>query len=415
MQLPILELSEWVKLEIENNPALEIALPDIEPNDNYPAFHMRTTSALGYKQPREFLENLIANPPSLFDHLMTQARYHFNQNDLSLAQWIIGHFNDRGFLNTPIKELSTCASPEKIKKILSVIQTFDPPGVGAHDLQESLLIQLILQQKKKTLAYKIIEGHFDNLVHNRFPLISRDLDVPIERISDIVRREITPLNLHPGRPFLFQHAEAIIPDIFFFCVEDAWKIEVHDKLLPTFHTASAYRIAMEQKLLNTEEQHYLRRHLKAGNWLMHILKKRRTTLLRIGSFLLKHQSRFFQEGVLVPLTMFEMAEALDLHESTIGRAVANKYIMCPQGVFSLKDFFNHSLRGTEGKNISHQTLRQKMKALIDSEDKKHPYSDEKIKDELYKMGLPCARRTVTKYRKLLNIAPASQRKQWGIS
>jgi RNA polymerase sigma-54 factor len=412
MQLPILELSEWVKNEIENNPVLEIQLPECDSSETYPLKPKK--HLVERHQPKESLENLIPSPLSLFDHLMTQSRYHFTKpGDLNLAQWIIGHLNERGFLTTPLNELSAVVPEDRLQEILSAIHTFDPPGIGARSLQESLLIQLHLKHKQETTAYRIIQTHFDDLLHNRLLYISKQLDLTLGQISQAIENDIAPLDLNPGDRFISHHARTIIPDLFLISRDDeTWKVEVNHTFLPTFHLASSYRLAIEHKRLKPEEETYLRRHLTSGKWIRQIVEKRKMTLLKMGEFLLKNQSSFFQDGKLAPLAISDAATALGLHESTIARAVANKYLSCPQGIFAIKDFFSHSLRGQEGRTVSHHTLRLKLRELIANEDKKQPFSDAEIKQELSKIGIPCARRTVTKYRRLLKIASASRRKRW---
>lgn len=412
MQLPILELSEWVKREVESNPVLEVQTQECDWEENE-AFSKRKRQSIDRRPSKELLENLVPAPPSLFDHLFSQAQCHFTDpHDIQLAKILIGHLDEKGFLNTPLKELSQAASEEKLHKILSGIQTFDPPGIAAGSLQESLLIQLRIKNKQKTTAYRIIQEHFQDLLHNRRLCLSKKLHLSVGHITQAIENDIAPLDLNPADRFTAHHTFTIIPDLFFFCVDDVWKIEINHGCLPRFHLAPSFRQAIEKERLTPEEHSYLRRHLTSGKWIRHIVEKRKMTLWKIGEFLLKAQSAFFQEGTLVPLTMAEAAAALGLHESTIARAVANKYLSCPQGTFALRDFFNHGLRSEEGKHISHQTVRLKLKELIASEDKHKPYSDAQIKQELGKIGIPCARRTVAKYRRLLKIASASRRKRW---
>jgi RNA polymerase sigma-54 factor len=412
MQLPILELSEWVKREVESNPVLEVQTQECDWEENE-AFSKRKRQPIERRPSKELLENLVPAPPSLFDHLFSQAQYHFTDpNDIQLAKILIGHLDEKGFMNTPLKELSQAASEEKLHEILQGIQTFDPPGIAARSVQESLLIQLRLKNKHETAAYRIIEELFQDLLHNRLLRLSKKLHLPLNHITQAIESDIAPLDLNPADRFIAHHTFTIIPDLFFFCIDDAWKIEINHGFLPRFHLAASFREAIEKERLTPEEHSYLKRHLTSGKWIRHIVEKRKMTLWKIGEFLLKAQSAFFQEGRLIPLTMTEAAAALGLHESTIARAVANKYLSCPQGTFALRDFFNHGLRGKEGKNISHQTVRLKLKELIASEDKQKPFSDAQIKQELGKIGIPCARRTVAKYRRLLKIASACRRKRW---
>jgi RNA polymerase sigma-54 factor len=408
LQLPLLELAEWVRSEIENNPILEMQLPESDTHSSFAA--KKGIAGISRLTQSDFLENTLSTPISLFDHLLTQARYHFSDpKDLLLAQWIIGHLNESGFL-----AMDDCdfASVKKGEEILAIVQSFDPPGVAARTLKESLLIQLRLKHKEHTVAYKIIAECFEDLLHNRFPLIAKEMNISLEDLSQIVEREIAPLDLHPGQRFGSHYPRAIIPDLYFLCTDDVWKIEVNDTFLPTFHLAPSYRSALKENQLNAEENSYVRKQLCAGKWIRHIINKRKVTLLKLGTFLLKKQARFFQEGILSPLKMAEAAAELNVHESTIARAIANKYLSCPQGIFALKDFFCHGLPKQETGSISHHALLRQLKELIAKEDKKKPYSDAAIQKLLSQSGISCARRTVTKYRRLLHIATASHRKKW---
>lgn len=412
MQLPILELSEWVKNEIESNPVLEIQSVETDPRDHYPSFKWKQGESRHL-----LLENLVASPISLQEHLMSQARLHFSDpDDMAVAQWILGHLDEKGFLNTPISELSTFTSVGKIEEILSTIQTFDPPGIGASTIRESLLIQLRSKEKSESIAYRMLSEHFEDLLHNRLLHISKRLKISIKQVSEAIQKDILPLNLNPGDRFQVHHAPLIVPDLCVFSINETWKIEINHAHLPTFHLSPTYREALQQQRLLPEEEAYLRRQLTSGKWVQHIVEKRKTTLLKIGEFLLKTQSAFFNDGTLVPLTLSDAAQDLGLHESTIARAVANKYLFCPHGMFALKTFFSHSLKAEDGgAAVSHHTLRHKLKDLISREDKSKPLSDTEIKDALSKTGISCARRTVTKYRKLLHIASASKRKRWTTS
>lgn len=391
MQLPILELSEWLLSEVEKNPVLEIV----------PKREMRRGT-------HTVSEPEVASTATLFHHLMAQAQCHFTEvRQLEIAEWLIGHLNEKGFLEVPLSELTTHASLKALEEVLAEIQTFDPPGVAARSVQEALLLQL----KKHSEAYTIVEKHFDALLHNRFDTISRELQVPVERVAALVTQEIAPLDLHPGHRFAPHYTQAITPDLVLTCIGEMWKIEVNEGPLPSFRTADSYERAIEQGSLNSEERAYLRKALHTGKWIRRIVGKRHKTLMEIGRFLLQRQAGFFQEGKLTPMTLNDVAEQLELHESTIARAVAGKYLTCPQGTFALKDFFSQGVKAEAG-SVSQHTLRRTLQQLIAKENKGKPYSDAQLQRQLNSAGIFCARRTVTKYRRLLRLASAAKRKHW---
>ena len=421
LQLPMLELSEWLKGEIEANPVLEIDLTHEplkegleEPIKERHVLRNKSQEDLERRR-KEHQESNLTAPVSLFEHLMGQAPLIFEERqDLNLAELIIGHLNDKGFLDTPLQEIAPTVPLETLQRILSTIQTFDPPGIGARNLAECLLIQLKLKQKGEGLAAKIIELHFDDLIHNRLPYISQQLHIPIKELVNIVDKEIAPLDLHPGYRYFFQPMTVIIPDLLFLSVEGKWQIEVNTSLLPRFQVAPIYINALNDHSMANEEYFYLRRQLAGGRWLKRIVHRRNQTLRGIGELILKKQMTFFngEKGRLIPMSMQEIAGELNVHESTIARAVANKFVACPHGLFSLKSFFTKGMPAENGQNISTRSLRDILAKTIDNEDKLHPLSDEQLTKHFRKLGLPCARRTIAKYRSSLKIAPASKRRKW---
>lgn len=403
MQLPLLELSEWLKVEIESNPVLEIDhSQDEEEEEKW------TPSRIVKRETMPQRELLIPATVSLYEHLMKQVHFIFEERqDLHLAELIIGHLNDKGFLDTPLQEIAPSAPIDALQRILVGIQSCDPPGIGASNLQECLLLQL----KKESLAYRIIANHFDDLLHNRLPQIASDLRIPIGSLVDIIEKEISLLDLHPGYRFCTQPTVAIVPDLLLLQIDDAWQIEINTSFLPHFQIAPIYVEALKSQTFEAEETSYLRRQLAGGRWLKRIVERRNQTLRRIGEFLLKKQIAFFngEKRGLLPLTLHEAAVELDLHESTVARSVANKFFACPHGIFSMKSFFN---QGMPGQDISNQAVREMLSQAIEKEDKRRPLSDEQLASHFGKLGVSCARRTIAKYRSNLKIPSACKRKKW---
>jgi RNA polymerase sigma-54 factor len=222
------------------------------------------------------------------------------------------------------------------------------------------------------------------------------------------------LDLHPGYKYCSQPTAAIIPDLLFLFIDEKWQIEINTSFLPNFQIAPIYMKALRDHSFENEEYYYLRRQLAGGRWLKRIVQRRNHTLHSVGKFILKRQMAFFsgEKAALVPLTMKEAAEELGVHESTVARAVGNKFVACDQGMFSLKSFFKQGVETKSGEKISNHTLRQMLAKTIGQENKLQPLSDEQIAHQFRKQGIPCARRTIAKYRSSLRIAPACRRKKW---
>jgi RNA polymerase sigma-54 factor len=421
LQLPLLELSEWLKAEIEINPVLEIADSDqtmkvrLDDPNKEPYVLKNKSQQQMEKRRKEHQENLLTAPISLYEHLMKQVPLAIeNPQNVYLAELIIGHLNDKGYLETPLNEIAPSIPLETMQKVLNEIQSFDPPGIGARNLQDCLLLQLKLKKKENGLSFKIISEHFDDLIHNRLPSISQKLHVSLAGLAQIIEKEIAPLDLHPGYRYFYQPTAAIIPDLLFICVEGKWQIEVNTSFLPRIQMAPIYLEAIRSGSLEKEESFYLRRQLASGRWLKRIVQRRNETLRRIGEYLIKKQMDFFNGDKvgLNPMTTQEVAKELGLHESTIARAIANKFIACGQGLFALRSFFNPAIKMQNGEKISKHHLRKILLRTIEKEDKHKPMSDEEIASHLRQSGISCARRTIAKYRGTLKIAPAAKRKKW---
>lgn len=396
LQLPLLELSEWLQGEIEANPILEIEPPP----------KARKMEG-GWKEPQE---NLLVERVSLFEHLMRQMPLAIEENR-DLAERIIGHLNEKGFLETPLEEIAT-APLETMEEVLEKVQSLDPPGVGARNLQECLKIQLKGKGKEGSLAYRIVDGHFDDLVHNRLPKILQVFGIEMDELTEVVKKEIAPLDLYPGHRYFHGQAGAVVPDLIFHDEEGKWEVEVNRAFLPGFHISPIYKDTALR--LPPGEAAYIRRQLAGGRWLQRIVSRRNETLRRIGELVLKRQIEFFnwEKGGLAPLTVQEAAHELALHESTVSRAIAHKFLFCPQGTYPLKSFFSQPVGLPDGRKMSKHNLRKVLQQAIDKEDKSKPMSDDAIAKKLKEMGIPCARRTVAKYRDLLRIAPAAKRRKW---
>lgn len=374
----------------------------------------RSTEEDKYKT---FLEQSICATPSLREQLLQQAHDSFDTTEeFDIAEIIIGYIDEYGFLNTPISEISQLhhLPEEEVRIILSEIQTFEPFGVGASSIQESLLIQLQCLHKEKTLAYQIVEDHYDQLLHNHIPLIQKQLKCSYEEIQEAIEKDIAKCDLHPGTLFSAPSAHPIIPDVIIRQENDQLIVEVEREKTPSLRINSRYLNMLNNPDVPKETKQFVKQHLISARWLVRNLEQRFSTIERITQSLAQKQYAFFTnpDGQLIPLTMKMIADELNLHESTIARTVSNKYLYCPRGLLPLRSFFTTKYISEEGEDLSATTVKEAILDLIDKEDKNFPLSDEKISLLLKEKGIICARRTVAKYRTLLQMGNTQQRRKF---
>ncbi len=462
LQLPVLELSALVEAEIEQNPILdhegetseydeeiermeeteaddygqETSNQDAEMNfesDNFEVlrcldeefrdqcsesdtFYSKRTADDERKQ--GFLESLISSKESLFEHLMEQAKETFeDEKDAAAAEALIGNFDANGFLGVPLNEVSSLSSigVDRLKKVLAQIQEFDPPGVGAYDLHDSLLIQLRFQKKESTLAYQIISSHFDELVHHRIKAIAKGLGCSVVAVEEAINTDIVRLDMHPGAAYGLAATQYIIPDISIHDEgEGKLTISVNERDIPPLRLNMRYLAMAHDTSLPEETRAFIMQKLMSARWLMRNIMQRNDTLSRIAHSLAERQKEFFSDpdGQLVPLTMKDLAEELELHESTIARAISNKYLDCGRGILALRSFFTSAFLSKQGEDVSSHTIRNFLRDLIKDESKECPFSDEALSKLLNKKGIPCARRTIAKYRAEMGIGNTQQRRHY---
>ncbi len=419
LQLPILELSTAIDAEIEQNPLLEYAEEDFALS--FGRENIRKSSSLQKEDSdvKSFLENTIAYENSLFEHLMKQAQEKFSsQKELFLAKMIIGNLDECGFLSTPLEEVALFAnaSKEALEPILRQIQTFEPLGIGAKNLQDSFLIQLKILGKEQHPAYRIVEKHFEDMLKNRLPLIGKAISCSVTKIKTIIEKEIATLNLHPGTKMGHSHYQEvvhyIIPDATIEVRGEELSAEIHDEKIPSLRFNPKYLALLTDNTLAKETKEYIKEKMVSGKWFLRNLYERHHTLNLIIQEVIKKQKKFLlkHDGKLLPFMMKEVAETLALHESTIVRAVANKYVNTPRGILPLRFFFTHGYTTEEGEDISSLTIKEQIQKIVEKEDKRTPLSDEAITSLLKERGLSCARRTVAKYRGELGIGNTSERR-----
>jgi RNA polymerase sigma-54 factor len=449
LQLPILELSQKIEEELLQNPVLEEeepAAPEVEEPAEAPAetqgeevsfdeefntlaklddewrdFFRQTAPYTKRSEEederRAFLETSITRSETLEEnlaHQMTLAAT--NEEEKKLGLFIIGHIDESGFLSVDVDDLSRLygESPEEIERVLGIVQAFEPSGVGARNLRESLLIQLRNLGKEDSLAYRIVEKHFSELAKKKFPKIARDQNVSVEEIQDAVE-EIAKLTRRPGRLLGPDNTQYIVPDISLRRDDGDFEIVVNDDRIPHLRISDFYRKMMADDNLAPKVKEYIKDRIHSGRWLIKNIYQRQQTLYNIAKEIIAVQKKFLTGiggGGLKPLTMHQVAEVVGLHESTVSRAIANKYIETPRGLFPLKYFFTTAIETNDGGEVSSRQVKHLVKELVDKEDVKRPLSDEALVKLINARGMRIARRTIAKYRKELGILPSHLRKQF---
>jgi len=463
LQVPIMEMTPLVEMELEQNPVLEYeqegedpqADPEIQQmeedvkeestenemtveselkfddrdleilhrldedfRDHFAESSTFTPSRTSQDDKfQTFLESSICDEPTLFEHLMAQAREALPEpEEIAIAETLIGNLDDHGFIKTPLTEMAILqnCTVEALEKVLEVIQTFHPCGIGARDLRESLLIQLEAQEKQGTLAFAIIEKHFDDLLHNHIPAIKKGLHCTAEEIEEMIANHIAHLDLHPGTQLARQVTTFIVPDISIHQEGDQLVVAVNNEYVPSLKLNTHYLRMLDDPTLAKDTREFIQQKVVSAKWLLRNILQRNDTLERIGQVLAKQHRDFFinPAGNLVPLTMKVVAEELEMHESTIARAVSHKYIDTPKGLLPLRYFFTSGLTTQEGTDISSSTVRDLIKDLIADEDKSQPLSDQTLSTLIKEKGIQCARRTVAKYRVALGLSTAQQRRKF---
>jgi RNA polymerase sigma-54 factor len=365
---------------------------------------------------RQTLENTLTGRTSLEEHLMWQLREsNLSETDQRIGATIIYNLNDDGYLETPVEELAAQLEidPEQIKRVLKRIQRFDPPGVGARDLRESLYAQLANHGMEESLAARVVLNHLDLLEKHRYNEIAKALGVPLGMVGEAAK-VISLLEPKPGRDYGGQNAAYIVPDVFIQKVGDDFIVTLNENAVPRLRLANYYQRVLNDDTIASETKEYLQERLRSARWLVQSIFKRQQTIFKVANSIIKFQRAFFEHGIsqLKPLVLKDVAEDISMHESTISRATANKYAHTPQGIFELKFFFTSGVKAADGEDVSAETVKEKIRTLVGAE-REDPLSDQAIADILRRDQINIARRTVAKYRQALGILPSSRRKKFG--
>lgn len=401
---------------------------------------------------RESWEPLLVESTDLREHLTRQLRLILeNERDMRVGEEVIGNLSDDGMLtcdlmailkdlNSWLNEIRDTAQQEiqnldteversesmdeidalfapysiaELEKSLEIVQSLDPSGVGARDVRESILIQLEQQGKSDELSYCLVESYFALLLDHKWDEIARDRGISVQEVQEVAD-EIATLDPKPGLKYSVEPDSYIVPDLIVEEIEGEWLVFSNDTHLPRLKIAQSYKSLLQQgDRLDGENKEFITRKMNSAHWMVQAIEQRRQTMINVMRFLIEKQRDFFEQGVesLKPLTLREVADYIEVHESTVSRVVNQKYVQTPRGVFSLKYFFSSGLKVAGGTSISAKGVQSKIKKIIDGENSKAPFSDQKIKDILGRAGVSIARRTVAKYRDQAGIPQARVRKR----
>ncbi len=377
-------------------------------------------------------DQTAVKPTSLEDHLLWQLGLSgLSEPDKEIGRIIIGNLDEDGYLRTPLSDLAADAGvpPEAVEAVLKHVQTFDPAGVGARDLRECLLIQLGHLDRdpmgmvggragalKGSLPEAIVADHLKDLEKKHYGRIAKALGVTTEEVF-AATRVIEGLEPKPGRPYFASDNYVVVPDVFVVKNEGEWVVLLNDEGLPRLRISPYYKQLMASKRDQSETtKAYLDEKLRGAQWIIRSIEQRNKTIIKVVGSIVKFQEQFFEKGVsaLRPLVLKQVAEDIGMHESTISRVTANKYVYCPQGMFELKFFFNAGIQRSDQNEdmLSSITVRDMIRRMVAEEDAQHPLKDQEIAARLRADNIMIARRTVAKYRSEENIPSASQRKRF---
>jgi len=462
LQLPILALQERIEQELNANPVLEIdeaqdsddiaaaesseqtpagadadQAPRAERTENFKRIENLDDEYKDYidragtfqTRPRtdepdaklEAIKNTAAPAQSLHEYLEDQWRLVDAPEPVKIAgSLIIDYIDSRGYLSVRLEQLHNKDRKDftldDLNKALSLVQTLEPTGVGARDLRECLLIQLDQSPDDVSFERKLIAEYMNELLENRLPDIAKKMSCTTERINHAVER-LSRLDTSPGLLIGPSENHHISADVIVEYDEEAgdYSVRLTDSALPRLRVSDYYSRMIKDNQISGKTKHFLQNNIRSAKWLIDAVEQRKNTLLKVTAAIVKYQKLFFDKGPLYlkPLPMAKIADEVGVHLATVSRAVAGKYLQCPSGIIPLRKFFSGGIEDTSGNEKSWEAIRTKLRQIIDSEDKANPLTDDQIRKKLAESGIEkLARRTVAKYRKILNIPTARLRKKY---
>jgi RNA polymerase sigma-54 factor len=362
------------------------------------------------------IENTLSTAGSLSDHLLWQLSMQTSDEKLrEIGTAIIGNLDDDGYLVASVEEIAAMGDwpVAEVEKALQHIQTFDPTGVAARDLQECLWLQIRHVGLEGTPTEKIVTEHLRLLQNHQIPEIARKLACTIEDLKEHVEI-IRNLDPKPGSRYNPSQSQYVIPDVYVMKVEDQYVAMLNEEGLPQLRISPVYRRLLDKTMgeNSDETRAYVKDKFRSALWLIKSVDQRQKTIHKVATSIINFQREFLDHGIehLRPLVLRDVANDIGMHESTVSRVVNNKYMHTPQGVFEMKFFFHSGISSSYGDSVSSVTIKQRIRKIIENEDPRKPLSDSKIVTILQKEGLMLARRTIAKYREELKIPTSNQRK-----
>ncbi len=436
LQMSSIELSEYIRNELAENPLLEekteaeetadigeeteheidndisewLELFGDNERDTYDA-------GVSYQGEEKSLENFVAQKPSLYEHLEFQLHlFSTTPEEQEIGEYLIGSIDQNGYLTARLDDVAQQlgVSLEQVEKALELIQSFNPPGLGARDLCECLILQLRQYDKDSELARNIIYNHLNDLGRGRLNRIAQKVGAPVQKVQEICDL-IRSLDPKPGLQFSGDEIKYITPDIIVEKIDGEYVVIINDTNFPRLIVNNKYESMLKQADTQSEEaRKYLEEKMGSAIWLIRSIEQRRMTLYKVSRCIVDLQTEFLDKGVkyLKPMTLRQVAELINVHESTVSRATTNKYIQTPQGLFELKYFFSTGVEASGDDKISSKSIKHMIQDIIAGEGPQHPISDEAIAQQLQAKGIRISRRTVAKYRQELNIPSTSARRRY---
>ena len=455
LYMPLLDLQQHLKQELMNNPFLEMVEPEEEDDEeegqpeeptnekandeiDWEEILLNGFDAGGRHEEheeKEYYEPVTVETRDLGDHLRDQIQLlELSPRQRLLADEFVGNIDEDGYLACPMEEIyesindlvrktaeemeqdpleAPVYSREELEQMLAIIQSLDPPGVGARDLRECLLLQLKDAGLEQSVPYRLVRDCFDELINHRWSEISKRFGISpsdVQKAAD----EIQKLDPKPGIKYSDTGDNYIIPDLIVEKIDGKYHVFLNDANLPRLKLSKAYQeIARDKKKFEGENKEFISNKLNSANWMIQAIEQRRQTMLKVMNFIVDRQREFFEKGVqfLKPLTLREVAEVINMHESTVSRVTNEKFVQTPRGVLPLKFFFSSGLSTTGGEDVSARGIKAQIEKLVSEEDPKHPLTDQAIVNILKESGVQIARRTVAKYRDQLGVLSARMRKR----
>jgi RNA polymerase sigma-54 factor len=458
--MPLLDLQQHLKQELLNNPFLDLVEAEEEEEDQEgeaeePAQAETEDDRSGEidweeilldgfdtaggrreeHEEKEYFEPVTVATRDLSDHLRDQVSLlELTPRETLLADEFIGNINDDGYLACGIEDIVRALNEvvtraaedagrdtedlplyteEEGQKMLATVQSLDPPGVGAQDLRECLLLQLKEAGLEQSVPYRLVRDCFEELINHRWSEISKRFGISagdVQKAAD----EIAKLDPKPGLQYGSRDDNYIIPDLIVEKIDDRYHVFLNDANLPRLKLSRAYQeIARDKKKFDGENKEFISNKLNSANWMIQAIEQRRQTMLKVMNYIVERQREFFEKGIqyLKPLTLREVAEVINMHESTVSRVTNEKFVQTPRGVLPLKFFFSSGLATSDGEDVSARGIKAQLQKLVQEEDPKHPLTDQAIVNILRESGVQIARRTVAKYRDQLGVLSARMRKR----